>query len=242
MKNPFISAGQSELIWDGDLRPEGLATKMVWLKVPFKFFTTAAVHWVEERASSEDSKLFGFQGSIRYAPESNKTHLMFGLGYFLYDKIQGFKPFFDGEDSFGNRLDTNGNYASKFSLLELGGEFKVMIHEVPALFFGDFVRNVAVDGNNEGWLIGIKVGKRKQVGSWELRTNYRWIEKDAVVGVFTDSDFLGGGTDGKGVELGGTAQIGFNITIGVSYFINQKGLDNTSIDYKRMQVDLKLKF
>jgi hypothetical protein len=45
------------------------------------------------------------------------------------------------------------------------------------------------------------VNKAKKQGSWNFRYNYREIEADAVLGTFSDSDFIGGGTDGKGHEL-----------------------------------------
>jgi hypothetical protein len=66
------------------------------------------------------------------------------------------------------------------------------------------------------------------------------VEKDAVAGVLTDSDFIGGGTDGKGHMLSGKYQLTKNIQAGLTYFITQKGDNND--DYRRLQADLGFKF
>jgi hypothetical protein len=69
------------------------------------------------------------------------------------------------------------------------------------------------------------------------------VEKDAVVGIFTDSDFRGGGTDARGHEIGGAVQLADNTAFKATYFINQIGLQKEDQDdFRRFQVDLQLKF
>jgi len=69
------------------------------------------------------------------------------------------------------------------------------------------------------------------------------VEKDAVVGVFTSSDFAGGGTDSKGHIIGGAAQMARNTAIKITYFINETGLsEDATGDFSRLQVDMQLKF
>jgi hypothetical protein len=108
---------------------------------------------------------------------------------------------------------------------------------------GDFVTNTAADSLNNGWLVGLRVGKAKKPGSWEFRYIYRNVEQDAVVGTFTDSDFRGGGTDAKGHEFGGAVQLAENTAFNLSYFVNEIGLEaDDPADFNRMQIDLQLKF
>jgi hypothetical protein len=73
-----------------------------------------------------------------------------------------------------------------------------------------------------------------------LGYNYRDLEADAVVGAFSDSDFIGGGTDGKGHMFTAGYAISKNFTTGITYFSNEKGQQET--DYDRLQIDFKLKF
>ena len=64
------------------------------------------------------------------------------------------------------------------------------------------MNNVRADDRNVGWLAGGSASRGRDRGAMKLYANYRRLEPDAVIGIFTDSDFIGGGTDGKGWELG----------------------------------------
>ena len=76
----------------------------------------------------------------------------------------------------------------------------------------------------------------------ELDYNYRELEADAVVGAFSDSDSFGGGTDGKGHKVSGKYQIAKNWQFGAAFFMNDIGLEGSSKDYNRLQLDLIAKF
>lgn len=63
------------------------------------------------------------------------------------------------------------------------------------------------------------------------------------MGIFTDSDFRGGGTDAKGHEIGGAYQLVKNAAFKATYFVNEIGLDKLETDnFNRLQLDLQLKF
>lgn len=98
----------------------------------------------------------------------------------------------------------------------------------------------ASTSEDQGWLIGCKLNKAKKPGSWEFSYDYRDLEKDAVIGIFSDSDFIGGGTNGKGHRFGITYQLAKNLQAALTYFLNERG-DNGD-DYRRLQADLKFKF
>jgi hypothetical protein len=81
---------------------------------------------------------------------------------------------------------------------------------------GDYVENIgysrsemqsragqSVGGRTTGYDLGINVGWPTvlQRGNWNAGLNYRYLERDAVVDAFTDSDFHLGGTDGQGYKL-----------------------------------------
>ncbi len=62
------------------------------------------------------------------------------------------------------------------------------------------------EGGDFGWYTALVVGKPalEAFGDWQAGFGYRYVESDAVVDGFTDSDFGGGGTNVKGFTLGGT--------------------------------------
>jgi hypothetical protein len=82
---------------------------------------------------------------------------------------------------------------------------------------GSTVANCATgqiyDGGNQGWLARMTVGYRdlKRFGDWNAFVGYKWLESDAVIDAFTDSDFGLGGTNLKGYFIGGNFAVGPNV-------------------------------
>ncbi len=62
-----------------------------------------------------------------------------------------------------------------------------------------------IDAFTQGYSLGMVFGWPivRERGSWHLGLEYRYLESDAVVDAYTDSDFHLGGTDGKGFMLHG---------------------------------------
>lgn len=103
---------------------------------------------------------------------------------------------------------------------------------------GDYVQNLALDSNrvnaiavnnlntatnyeggNEGWLVNLNIGKPalEKFGDWNVGAGYRYVESDAVIDGFCDSDFGGGGTNLKGYTLGGNLALGSHVWCSVTY-------------------------
>jgi hypothetical protein len=110
------------------------------------------------------------------------------------------------------------------------------------LLFADYVTNTATGDEDDTWLVGFGVGKAREPGSRQLKYFYKDLEKDSMVGAFTDSDFGGGGTDSKGHEINFAYQIARNWQLAMSYFNNRIGLSGDEEDYDRFRLDTKLKF
>jgi hypothetical protein len=61
-------------------------------------------------------------------------------------------------------------------------------------------------GGDTAWILGLRAGHAvlQKRGNWQAGVNYRYIESDAVIDGFNDSDFGHGGTNQKGYTLWGT--------------------------------------
>ena len=57
---------------------------------------------------------------------------------------------------------------------------------------------------------------------------------------FTDSDFSGGDTNGKGQLIKAAYALDKNVALALSYYINEDG--DLETDFDRLQMDLKLKY
>jgi hypothetical protein len=242
-KNLFYKPGSSELLWDSDMNPEGALADYTKNFQDYSFTLIAAGLWIDERSSDKDSWMAAGQAIFNYHIEENTTDIALGAGMFEYVSAMGFEPFFDAAEPMGNSVDAYGLYLNDYELLDLFVEGNHKINDIPLTAMFDYVTNTAADSLDTGWLAGIRINKVKDPGSWAFRYIYRKLEKDAVVGTFTDSDFRGGGTDARGHEIGGSYQLAKNSTISLTYFINEIGLElDDPIDFKRLQADLQLKF
>ncbi len=252
MKNPFISV--SDLIWDGDLTPEGAAAKWEQAVGPMTLYANGATLWVQERSTApdEDTKLNAGQLAARFQ-FSDEVYLLVGGSYYTYADIEGMNVIdWEGNNkTFGNSSAsgavvkgvTNKIYKMEYNEVETFAKLVVWVG-MPLELYGNYVVNQDADANDTGWLAGLTLGKAKNVGTWEAGYNYRELEKDAVLGAFTDSDSWGGGTDGRGHKFSGRYQIAKNVQLGATYFMNEKPVSDSSKthDYDRLQLDVVASF
>jgi hypothetical protein len=249
-KNPFFKPGKSELIWDSDWNPEGGVLFFNGNIENVGITLIGSGLWIDERSSDDDTWLGALQGVAKLNVNESQTSIAVGGSFFSYVNTEGFSPLFDAEDPMGNSaivIDGDGEemlrYANDFEIFEVYGEVTHEFDKFPMTIMFDYVNNSAADSLNTGWLAGLRAGKTKKPGSWAFRYIYREVEADAVVGAYADSDFRGGGTDAEGHEIGGALQLADNTAFKLSYFINKIGLQaDKKADFRRLQVDLQLKF
>lgn len=242
----------NDLVWDSDLTLEGLTFQFGknGSKQKSGFNVVAGYYFIDELSSSEDDPYFwAVQGA--YTGEAGPLGFMIGAGYYDFQNVQYMDASVLGDwadqDNFGNSAYSFDEYLYDYNILELfaniGGKFN---GDLPWKAYGQYAVNVAedVDDDNNGYLIGFKLGKAKKPGQWEVDVNYSYLEKDAVIGAFTDSDRWGGGTDGEGIEVGGTYHLVQNMTVGLKYLSHSTGVDTDSDSDNRdiWQADMVVKF
>ncbi len=247
MKNPFYRVGKTELLWDSDLNPEGMSLGFKRQFGIVEPFVHGGGFFAEERKEDDDSWLLAAQGGLKLTFADGLFYVLAGGGYVDYTALRGNGLLWDPEDSFGNSTVADPDdpeilyYAEDYNEVNAFGEIGGKIVKFPWAVFGDWVTNTGAGNDNTGWLVGASFGKCKESLDFSLRYIYREVEKDAVFALHTDSDFKGGGTDGKGHEANFKFQIVKGVAAAVSYFYNKTPLDDLQ-DYHRAQIDLKLKF
>ena len=231
------------LLWDGDLNPEGVAAQYTSEGDVATFYFNGAVLVPEERSSESETYLYGVQAAVEAGP------VIGGAGFFYYDNMRGFPTFFDPTDGFGNDVVdmvdpltmevTQTLYAEDFSELELFAKAKLDLG-IPVMVYGDYVNNTEATTEDSGFMFGITFGKSKDPGTFQMDYNYPDLEANVVVGIFTDSDSGGGGTDVEGYRLQAKHQLAKSLQLSATIFVNE--IDNGSKDYNRGQLDLIAKF
>lgn len=240
MKNPFKSPDGTEVIWDSDLRPEGIAAAWASAMGATSVFAGAGYFVVDEMSRTGDTVLLGGQAGVeRSAGDCDFT---LGAGYYDYQNIMRRTTIYDASDSFGNTVLANGSYRYDYDIAEVFGELTSTRFGLPVSLFADMVVNVADDVEDDtAWLAGAGAGKASSPGDWSCRYNYRRVERDAVLGAFTSSDFIGEGSDGKGHEINVNYCPADAVTLSLTCYLTERGVENSS-DYRSVLLDAKFKW
>jgi len=252
-KSPLLRVGGQQLTWDSDWTPEGLALKYQrnWL------FTNVLGTFLEGDSKQSDSN-FSWGGQIGASGVVGDMQLTGGIGYYnipAKGKTTTFGDPSDPGDFFGNTAIQNDGqacgttpgedcvYLYDYNLTQAFGLASFDIGQMPANVFFEYIMNSDASENDTGWALGASIGQAKNRG--EMQFSYYFADKqaDSMLGLLTDSDFGGGGSDAKGHRLHFTYGMSKTWAIGAQYFINEVDVASGSkSDYDRLMIDMQWKW
>ncbi|MBC3951990.1 putative porin [Pseudomonas folii] len=236
MNQPWVSMG--DVIWDGDINPEGLATTYsIPLGGKTELFGSAGYYTLKDNIDGEgtqfrhDLSMTAGQLGAKFAPTDN---LKVTLGGSVY-------AFDNDKDSAALRV--NGNTTNQFRLYEGFGQMDISGLGLPLALYGQYiVNNDSTDDQDTAWLAGLKT----KVFGFGLDYNYRDTQRNAVVGAFTDSDFANGTTGSRGHKIKVGYEIDKNFSVGATYFLTKADYAYANAardsDAKTLQLDVEAKF
>lgn len=151
--------------------------------------------------------------------------------------------------------------ASKFHVLDVHGAIDFnFFPPVGVRLEGDYVQNLAFDKaavlatqvnvpvgaynpGGEGWYANLMFGHPDvaRFGDWNIAIGYKYLQTDAVVDGFTDSDFHLGGTNAKGFILGAAFGIGKGTNIAARW-LSADEITGQPYSNDYLQIDLNTKF
>jgi hypothetical protein len=172
-----------------------------------------------------------------------------------------------------NNSDTSSNsvlfaHATDFQLVDIFAEYDIAnFAPVHVIMTADYVQNVGFDKKKVADRLGYEIDARTKgyqgkvaVGwpviskarDWQVAFIYRYLERDAVPGEFTDSDFHGGGTDARGYTLKFDYGIADNTWLTLRWLSSNEvdgdaipaytALGNGKFGLDTLQLDLNAKF
>ena len=99
------------------------------------------------------------------------------------------------------------------------------------------------EGGDTAWFVAFQVGKpaMETFGDWQAGFGYRYVESDAVVDGFTDSNFGGGGTNVQGYTLGGFMALSPAVRLGLRW-MSADEIAGPPLSSDVLQIDLNAKF
>ena len=98
-------------------------------------------------------------------------------------------------------------------------------------------------GGNNAWIAQFKVGSGalQKRWDWDFGIAYRYVESDAVIDGFCDSDFGGGGTNLKGWSVGGNLALSKAVFVGVRW-LSATGIAGPTYKADIIQIDINARF
>jgi hypothetical protein len=219
----------ADFLWDTDINPDGVAGQLNYplLKAKEKgglsvngFFNTA-FFLLDEYSTREDPYMYLFQPGfdVKLKDFSLKT----AVAYYGFEHVKDYLL----DYSSGTNTRRTGptrlryGYNSLGVGTELGYEKPLGLAFIPYVaLLGEYIYNPAPSTNNDGFAVGMKVGHKKvsEKGSWSAMYLYRYLERDAWLDTFPDSDALGGRTNARGHEV--ILQYGLfkHVSLGADYY------------------------
>ena len=260
-KNPWL---HTDLVWDGDMTFEGLASSYYPLRSSGKTkpawdpYLTLGVFPLQEINKTEfasddfappndDKWLYAVQFGNTVRLTRNSTAQL-AAAYYFFDNVVGLdngidqnsndttaSPFYQFGNTLQNIVVADDAGSPQRELYALASEFELVnvtfkydyagLHKYKVGFHADWVlnqgfnadevveriggRNLEVPDRDTGYQIGFAFGTKSFAhrGDWKASFKYRYLEGDAVIDAFADSNFLLGGTNAKGYVLRGDVML-----------------------------------
>ncbi|MGY2376263.1 putative porin [Pseudomonas sp. SDO524_S393] len=244
MLQPWVNMG--DVIWDSDINPEGLALTYKYpLGSSAELFGSIGNYNLKDNVDGDgvqfrhDLRLTSGQLGTRFSVTDN---LKLTLGGSVY-AYQNDKDSRCTTTTTPCALAVNGNSAdNQFRLYEGFAQADIGGLAVPLAFYGQYVKNNdAVTDQDTAWLLGAK----SKVFGFNLDYNYRDIQRNAVVGAFTDSDFANGTTGSRGHKFKVSYDIDKNFALGATYFLTKADFSSRTqrdANTNTLQLDAEAKF
>jgi hypothetical protein len=257
--NPVFRPG--EMVWDDDLSPEGTSEVLALLDKPVGPLQQVKVHalqWTFGQVSNAgDGWMFG--GQVTPTLRAGSADIDVGLAQYWYlnDDLIAQQSNTNSSLKMTNAVKTAteggktlvDGFQSSFDLTNVGTAitFPNAVRAMPLKFWADYVHNwgaVRAD-RADGFQGGAKLGAAKTRGDWTVGTFYEYLEREATLSTFSNSDFGLGGTNEAGPVLTLEYQLLDPLTlIARNYFVNfidrPRGESNPTLF--RLQLDALLKF
>ncbi|ALE89058.1 putative porin [Pseudomonas versuta] len=247
MPQPWVNMG--DVIWDSDINPEGLAAtyKHNLGNSGIEMFGSAGYYTLKDNVDGEgvqfrnDLSLYAGQLGARFAP-TDSLKVTLGGSVYSYNNDKDSACPTTGTKTTPCALAVNGNSTDEFRLYEGFGQIDIANLPVPLSLYGQYVHNAATDSDQDNaWLVGFK----SKLNAFSLDYNYRDIQRNAVVGAFTDSDFANGTTGSRGHKVKVGYEIDKNFGVGVTYFLTKADYATTTqkdANANTLQLDVEAKF
>lgn len=250
MAQPWFNV--ADAMWDNDINPEGLAAQYSRKFGVTELFGSAGVFVLKNNVTGKgnefhnDLRMNTAQFGVRMFPGDDYKLTLGGSVYHFYkDGFNAKTPGATPGSVAPAGLSVNGSTSTEFQLYEGFGQLDVLGLPLPLSVYGQYIHNAAANGpqgdDDTAWLLGFMT----RVSEVAVNYNYRHVERNGVVGAFTDSDFAAGFTGSRGHTLRLNYNIANNFAFTTTYFRASSDASNPKLrgaDTDVLMIDLVATF
>jgi hypothetical protein len=217
-KNPFVN---TDMVWDGDINPEGVAEQMKWTVGQFElplnfgqFIYTDNDELVASGVNNVDTWMLGFQFAPRwnFAPKSYVEIAPTFYAYANNARTGAAGGLYNGG---ATAPAIGGAQVNDLNIVDIPVNVVIPVWERPLKFSADVAVNLSADDrasnagaalsafDDEGlaWRAGVTYGENKVKGDWSIGAFWQQTELFALDDNINDSDIFDGGLNMQGYAV-----------------------------------------
>ena len=231
VQNPYDrDKWNTNIIWDSDVTPEGIYEKVDFRLMDdaaneaYWDLNTLQGQWIVDEDSDQapgdqEMQSYGFGTTYQWKKSTNASFK------FTYYDWQEYADFIRSGSALANNTGGNDRTVDQFKIVNFYSEINFEMPTwwwgtQPVKLFGDYAFNSGAENNPDGstdeelanvaqrqdeedaFSLGLTLGKSKEEKDWAFTYEYLYIEPNAVVGNFAESDLGLGFANNKGHRLG----------------------------------------
>lgn len=223
----------TDVMWDGDINPEGVAMSFAPKGGPL--WLNAGILVLEEDKTStggdHDSHM-GY-GQIGTKFKSGNMYGKVAGTVYTFGKMK--TPGGTGWSGYTGAAETNTD--NNLGSFNLAAEIGTKVGAGKFAIVGEYINNYETNTNEDtAWIAGVKYS----IGKFKMKYLYADVDHNAVPDFLPDSDRFGGDTGIKGHEIAVGYEINKRVSVGLDYYATEDPVKNVNQDI--LQLDLKVKF
>jgi len=219
----------SGLLWDSDLRPEGLGIKWVKEYNNKNLFFNTGMWIIDEIKKGDDPYLVYFQPGFDFV-KSDNVELQMYVGCYLFGNVKG-KAL---DHSPGTNTLSSGNLKYDYDVFSPG--MRIMFDNSSKFTLSLFVEgvvNIDIDKSNKGYLLGVGVSNDN---GWKLEISHGRLERDAWLDIFSDSDEFNGQTGTQGQKINISKKVSKHTSVRADYIHLEDLITNDNLNVCKLDM------
>ena len=244
MANPFVLVGENDMLFDSDLNFDGTAFLLGQNWGDVEVGVSAGLFILDDSkdtsaASASDVRLDALQVNAKV--KMGWMDVIATAAEYTYCGVSQHAAIVTGD--FAGNSNSGGVYTYGYRVTAYGLELQTTMSEIPLRAFFEMAQN-SEGIDRTASIVGLRMGQLKNAGDFAMAWDYREVQKDATLGILTDAEAFGGGTDGRSHRF--TAGYGVNKSLSawLAFLSGEKGISAGAAPAgrKRITLDALIKF